>query len=360
MRTFAAARNSEHFQSSPANALTSRSGGHSERAQKSPGCGVAKIYRWRCGRRERLAAEPAHQAAEDDLPVAKRGWPKLLDRGALCQIALERSTPVVPDFLEDLVSDNLLDALSRGVHWPPQACKVLALLIIVRFFGQSRHSSGRFPSGVALLHVVGSALASRKTYYTAVGSRRTQLLLNGNRGINSARSSTCRTGRAPIASHPWAGLGVAAEPPSAGRVNASCEGQRRCASSLCQRGNISTRSRRRLGEAILCRPCSESYGSHVAVPPARERAYIAMCIEDKRNRQLRSWTPASVRSQNRGFDATLTRHGAPLGQTADTGGRNLQAVDVKTSCNPSPSDANGARGATRRRGRLRRMRSRRR
>src|SRR5262249_60501832 len=96
---------------SPANTLTSRSGGHSERAQKAPGCGVAKIYRWRCGRRERLAAEPAHQAAEDDLPVAKRGWPKLLDRGALCQIALERSAPVVPDFLEDLVSDNLLDAL---------------------------------------------------------------------------------------------------------------------------------------------------------------------------------------------------------------------------------------------------------
>ena len=31
-----------------------------------------KIYRWRCGRREWLAAEPAHQAAEDDLPVAKR------------------------------------------------------------------------------------------------------------------------------------------------------------------------------------------------------------------------------------------------------------------------------------------------
>src|SRR5262249_55445136 len=43
-----------------------------------------------------------------------------------------------------------------------QACKVLALVIIVRFFGQSRHSSGRFPSGVALLHVVGSVLASRK------------------------------------------------------------------------------------------------------------------------------------------------------------------------------------------------------
>jgi len=169
-----------------------------------------------------------------------------------------------------------------------QACKVLALVIIVRFLGQSRHSSGRFPSGVALLHVVGSVLASRKTYYTAVGSRRTQLLLNVNRGINSARSSTCRTGRAPIASHPWAGLGVAAEPPSAGRVNASCEGQRRCASSLCQRGNISAHSRRRLGEAILCRPCSESYVSHVAAPPARERAYIAMCIEDKRNRQLRS------------------------------------------------------------------------
>src|SRR5215813_1791867 len=32
-----------------------------------------------------------------------------------------------------------------------QACKVLALVIIVRFLGQSRHSSGRFPSGVALL-----------------------------------------------------------------------------------------------------------------------------------------------------------------------------------------------------------------
>src|SRR5262245_48581740 len=154
-----------------------------------------------------------------------------------------------------------------------QACKVLALVIIVRFFGQRRHPSGRLPSGVALLHVallhvallhvallhvVGSVLASRKTYYTAVGSRRTQLLLNVNRGINSARSSNCRTGRAPIASHPWAGLGVAAEPPSAGRVNASCEGQRRCASSLCQRGNISAHSRRRLGEAILCRPCSES------------------------------------------------------------------------------------------------------
>src|SRR5215468_3691523 len=43
-----------------------------------------------------------------------------------------------------------------------QACKVLALVIIVRFFGQSRHSSGRFPCGVALLHVVGSVLASRK------------------------------------------------------------------------------------------------------------------------------------------------------------------------------------------------------
>jgi hypothetical protein len=56
--------------------------------------------------------------------------------------------------------------------------KVLALVIIVRFFGQSRHSSGRFPSGVALLHIVGSVLASRKTYYTAVGSRRTQLLLS--------------------------------------------------------------------------------------------------------------------------------------------------------------------------------------
>src|SRR5262245_3765516 len=92
----------------------------------------------------------------------------------------------------------------------------------------------------------------------------------------------------PIASYPWAGLGVASEPPSAGRVNASCEGQRHCAPSLCQRGNISAHSRRRLGEAILCRTCSESYVSHVAAPPARERAYIAMCIEDKRNRRLRS------------------------------------------------------------------------
>ena len=64
------------------------------------------------GRRERLAAEPAHQAAEDDLPFAKRGWPKLLDRGALCEIALERSTPVVPDFLEDLVSRKHLDNMS--------------------------------------------------------------------------------------------------------------------------------------------------------------------------------------------------------------------------------------------------------
>src|SRR5262245_38610528 len=54
-------------------------------------------------------------------------------------------------------------------------------------------------------------------------------------------------------------------------------------------------------------------------------------------------TPASVRSQNRGFDAILTRHGSSLRQTADTGGKNLQAVDVKASCNPSPSDANGAR-----------------
>src|SRR5262252_3968977 len=69
-----------------------------------------------------------------------------------------------------------------------QACKVLALVIIVRFFGQSRHQSGRFPSGFALLHVVGSVLASRKTYYTAIGSRRTQFLLNVNGGISTARS----------------------------------------------------------------------------------------------------------------------------------------------------------------------------
>src|SRR5262245_62329973 len=102
-------------------------------------------------------------------------------------------------------------------------------------------------------------------------------------------SSTCRTGRAPIASHhPWAGFGVAAEGPPVGRVNASYEGQRRCASLLCQQENISTRSRRRLEEAPLCRPCSEPYVSHVAAPPAHERAYTARCIEDKRNRLLRS------------------------------------------------------------------------
>jgi len=57
----------------PTTAQESRSGGHSERAQKSQGCGVAKIYQWRCGHRERLAAEPAHQAAEDDLPRREAG-----------------------------------------------------------------------------------------------------------------------------------------------------------------------------------------------------------------------------------------------------------------------------------------------
>src|SRR5262249_33522910 len=54
-----------------------------------------------------------------------------------------------------------------------QACKVLPLVIIVRFFGQSRHSSGRFPSCVALLHVVGSLFFSSTAYYTPAGSRRT-------------------------------------------------------------------------------------------------------------------------------------------------------------------------------------------
>src|SRR5262249_35253584 len=39
-----------------------------------------------------------------------------------------------------------------------------------------------------------------------------------------------------------------------------------------------------------------------------------------------------------------TSWGPPLVRQPTQGGRNLQAVDVKTSCNPSPSDANGARG----------------
>jgi hypothetical protein len=43
-----------------------------------------------------------------------------------------------------------------------QACEVLALVIIVCVFGQSRHSSGRLPSGFALLHVIGSILLRGK------------------------------------------------------------------------------------------------------------------------------------------------------------------------------------------------------
>jgi len=43
-----------------------------------------------------------------------------------------------------------------------QAYEVLALIIIVGVFGQSRHSSSRLPSGFALLHVIGSCLPCGK------------------------------------------------------------------------------------------------------------------------------------------------------------------------------------------------------
>ncbi len=58
-----------------------------------------------------------------------------------------------------------------------QAYEVLALELIIRFVGQSRHASGRFPGGVAILHVI-VPFASREACYTVAANLRTQLFLN--------------------------------------------------------------------------------------------------------------------------------------------------------------------------------------
>ena len=108
-------------------------------------------------------------------------------------------------------------------------------------------------------------------------------------GTNATRSSTCRTSRALTRSRPWAGLDVAAELPSDGRVNASYEGQYCCASSLYRRENILARSRRLLWRTAPYILCNEPKEQEVPALHAREQACSVMRIEDKRSRRLRSY-----------------------------------------------------------------------
>src|SRR5262245_26899924 len=57
---------------------------------------VAKIYRWRWGRRDRLSAETTNQAAEDHLPVATRVVETPSSRRSISfQISLKISFPTI-------------------------------------------------------------------------------------------------------------------------------------------------------------------------------------------------------------------------------------------------------------------------
>jgi hypothetical protein len=124
---------------------------------------------------------------------------------------------------------------------------------------------------------------------TAVGALRTQLLLNVNRGTNAGQVINWSYWPRATRSRPWAGLDVAAELPSDDRVNASFEGRRRCAFSLYRRENISARSRRLLRRTTPYTLCNEPKEQEVPALHAREQACSVTCIEDKRNRRLRSY-----------------------------------------------------------------------